>query len=137
MINTDVVDKWLNLLEGYFSIHNFLDREKITFALLKVFPHVKDWWDTYSAKRAMKESTMFVVVPTWDFLRDVIKEQYYLVGSYKDQYTKLTTLRQERDQIVPDFTNIFHALWTKLGIKESHHHLVVKYRSCLHRYIQT
>jgi hypothetical protein len=88
MINTDVVDKWLNLLEGYFSIHNFFDREKITFAVLKVFPHVKDSWDTYSEKRAMKESAMFVVAPTWNFFQDAIKEQYYLVGSYKDQYTK-------------------------------------------------
>jgi hypothetical protein len=25
-INIDVVDKWLNLLEGYFSNHNFLNR---------------------------------------------------------------------------------------------------------------
>jgi hypothetical protein len=41
-IDTDVVDKWLNLLEGYFSVHNFSNREKITFALLKVIPHVKD-----------------------------------------------------------------------------------------------
>jgi hypothetical protein len=41
-IDTDVVDKWLNLLEGYFSVHNFLNRENITFALLKVVPHVKD-----------------------------------------------------------------------------------------------
>jgi hypothetical protein len=35
-IDADVVDKWLNLLEGYFSVHNFLNRENITFALLKV-----------------------------------------------------------------------------------------------------
>jgi hypothetical protein len=41
-IDVDVVDKWLNLLEGYFSVHKFSDREKITFALLKVVPHVKD-----------------------------------------------------------------------------------------------
>jgi hypothetical protein len=40
------VDKWLNMLEGYFSVHNFSDRENITFALLKVVPHVKDWWET-------------------------------------------------------------------------------------------
>jgi hypothetical protein len=46
LIDADVVDKWLNLLEGYFSVHNFFDREKITFALLKDIPHVKDWWDT-------------------------------------------------------------------------------------------
>jgi hypothetical protein len=41
-IDVDDVEKWLNLLEGYFSFHNFSNREKITFALLKVIPHVKD-----------------------------------------------------------------------------------------------
>jgi hypothetical protein len=46
-IDVDIIDKWLNLLEGYFSIHNFSDREKITFALLKVVPHVKYWWETF------------------------------------------------------------------------------------------
>jgi hypothetical protein len=46
-IDTDVVDKWLNLLEGYFFVHNFSNREKITFALLKVVPHVKDWWENF------------------------------------------------------------------------------------------
>ena len=43
----DVVDKWLNLLEGYFSIHNFSNREKITFVLLKVVPNVKYWWEIF------------------------------------------------------------------------------------------
>ena len=75
LIDVDVVDKWLNLLEGYFSINNFFDREKITFALLKVIPHVKDWWDTYSEHRAIDEYAIFVVTPTWDSFRDDIKEQ--------------------------------------------------------------
>jgi hypothetical protein len=48
LIDANAVDKWLNLLEGYFSVHNFFDREKINFSLLKVVPRVKDWWDTYS-----------------------------------------------------------------------------------------
>jgi hypothetical protein len=38
---------------------------------------------------------------------------------------------------VPDFTNIFHTLHTKLVIKHSERHLVQKYRGALHRYIQT
>jgi hypothetical protein len=63
LIDADVVDKWMNLLEGYFSVHNFFDRENITFALLKVVPHVKDWWDTYSEKRAIEESAIFLVTP--------------------------------------------------------------------------
>jgi hypothetical protein len=40
--DADVVDRWLNLLEGYFSVHEFFDRERIIFALLKAAPHVKD-----------------------------------------------------------------------------------------------
>ena len=43
-IDVDALDKWFNLLEGYFSVNNFYDREKITFALLKALPHVKHWW---------------------------------------------------------------------------------------------
>jgi hypothetical protein len=37
-IDADALDKWLNLLEGYFSVHNFFDREKIIFTLLKALP---------------------------------------------------------------------------------------------------
>jgi len=85
----------------------------------------------------MEESAIFVVAPTWDSFQDAIKEQYYPVGSYEDQYTRWTTLCQERDQTVPDFTNIFHTLRTKLGIKDFEPHLVLKYCGCLHRYIQT
>jgi hypothetical protein len=50
-IDADVVDKWLNLLEGYFSVHNFSNRENITFALLKVVPHVKYWWETFCEQK--------------------------------------------------------------------------------------
>ena len=73
LIDADDVDKWLNLLEVYFSVHNFFDREKITFALLRVTPHVKDWWDTYSEKRAIEEYTIFLIIPTWDSFNDAIK----------------------------------------------------------------
>jgi hypothetical protein len=118
-IDTYVVDKWLNLLEGYFSIHNFSNRETITFVLLKVVPHVKYWWETFCKQKETKETSLFSVTATWESFRDDIKEQYYPVGSYDDLYTKWTTLRQESDQAVPDFTNIFHTLRNKLGIKDS------------------
>jgi hypothetical protein len=132
----DVVYKWLNLLEGYLLVHKFYDRENITFALLKVVPHVKDWWETYYEQRNTKESAICVVSPTWDSFGNVIKEQYYPVGSYDDQYMRWTTLQQERDQAIPYFTNIFHTLRTKLVIKDSKRHLVLKYHGCMHRYIQ-
>jgi hypothetical protein len=74
LIYADVVDEWLNLLEGYFLVHNVSNRENITCSLLKVVPHVKDWWHTYSKKRAIEKSPIFVVSPTWDSFRDAIKE---------------------------------------------------------------
>jgi hypothetical protein len=39
-IDIDALEKWLSLLEGYFSIQNFSNSEKITFTLLKSLPHV-------------------------------------------------------------------------------------------------
>jgi hypothetical protein len=136
-IDADALEKWLNLLEGYFSVHNFSDREKITFALLKALPHVKHWWETYWEQSSTEESGIYGVEPTWDFFVDAVKEQYYPVGNYEDQYMRWTTLRQERGQAVLEFTNTFHTLHTKLGIKDSERHLVLKYRGALHRYIQT
>jgi hypothetical protein len=92
-IDADALDKWLNLLEGYFSVHNFFDREKITFALLKSPPHVKHWWENYWEKISTEESGIYGVEPTWDFFVDAVKEQYYPVGNYEDQYMRWTTLR--------------------------------------------
>jgi hypothetical protein len=118
-IDADALEKWLNLLEGYFSVHNFFDREKITFALLKALPHVKNRWETYWEKNSTEESRIFGVEPTWEFFMHSDKEQYYPVGNYDDQYTRWTTLHQKRDQTMLEFTNTFHTLHTKLGIKDS------------------
>jgi hypothetical protein len=58
---------------------------------------------------------------------DVVKEKYYPMGNYDDQYMRWTTLHQKWDQTVSEFTNTFHTLCTKLGIKDSERHLVLKY----------
>jgi hypothetical protein len=39
--------------------------------------------------------------------------------------------------MVPEYTNIFHTLCSKLGIKDFEWNLVLKHCSVLHRYIQT
>jgi hypothetical protein len=82
-IDADVIDNWLNLLEGYFYFHNFSYRENIKFSLLKVVPHIKDWWETFCEQKATEESPLFVVAPTWGYFGDVIKEKYYPIGSYE------------------------------------------------------
>jgi hypothetical protein len=115
-IDVDALEKWLNLLEGSFSIHNFSNREKITFALLKYLPHVKHWSETYWEKIYIEESGIYGYEPTWDFFVNDVKEQYYHVGNYEDQYMRWTTLRQERAQAVPEFINTFHTLHIKQSL---------------------
>jgi hypothetical protein len=88
-------------------------------------------------KLTTDESGIYGVEPTWDYFVDVVKEQYYLVDNYEYQYIGWTTLRQEKIQTVSEFTNTFHTLRTKLGIKDPERHLVLKYCGDLHRYIQT
>jgi hypothetical protein len=74
-IDVDSLDKWLNLVKENFLVHNFFDRENITFPLLKVVLHVKDWWGNYCEKRATNESTIFTITLTLYSFMDVIKEQ--------------------------------------------------------------
>ena len=49
-INVDALDNWLNVLEGYFSVHNFFDGEKTTFVLCKAIPNVENWWELIVSK---------------------------------------------------------------------------------------
>jgi hypothetical protein len=58
------VDKWFNLLEGYFSINNISNRENITFALLKVIPYVIDWWEMFCEKKETEEPSLFIFMVT-------------------------------------------------------------------------
>ena len=46
-IDVESLEKWLNLLDDYFSIQNFSNRENITFAIIKALPHVKNWWENW------------------------------------------------------------------------------------------
>ena len=42
-IDADALEKWLNLLEGYYSIQKNSDNEIITSVILKSLPHVRSW----------------------------------------------------------------------------------------------
>jgi hypothetical protein len=102
-INANAVEKWLNLLDGYFYVDNFFDREKITFALLKALPHVKHWWETYWEKVSIEEYGIYGAEPTWDYFVDEVKEEYYPIDNYENQYMRWTTLRQEKSQTMLKF----------------------------------
>jgi hypothetical protein len=91
-IDVDALEKWLSLLDDYFSIQKFSNRENITFAIIKALPDVKNWWENYWEKSSIEDSGIYGVEPTRYFFVDAVKEQYYLVDNYEDQYMRWTTL---------------------------------------------
>jgi hypothetical protein len=54
-IDVDVVDKWLNLIERYFFVHNFFDRENITLRSLRLSPMSKIGGRIYVRKRKHRD----------------------------------------------------------------------------------
>ena len=91
-IDGDAVDKWLSLLEGYFSVQNFSNMQKIVFALLKAVPHVRDWWDNYCEKNTIDENDILGSEPTWASFVEALTEQDDHVDNYDDQYNNWTIL---------------------------------------------
>jgi hypothetical protein len=138
-VQIDVYDleKWLNLLEGYYSVQNFYDNEKITFMLIKSLPQVKSWWEGYWERYTIDEYTPFGRESTWEDYVYSIKEEFYPIRNYDDQYMRWITLRKKKGQTLSEYNNIFHTLCSNMGIKDSDKHLVFKYHSGMHRYIQT
>jgi hypothetical protein len=41
-----------------------MNKEKITFFLLKVVPHVKDWWETFYDQKEIEETSLFLFTTT-------------------------------------------------------------------------
>jgi hypothetical protein len=58
-IDANALEKWLNMLEGYYSVQKKFNIEKITFALLKSLPHIRAWWEGYWERYTTNESTLF------------------------------------------------------------------------------
>ena len=81
------LEKWLSLSEDYIYVQKKFESEKITFTLLKSLPHVKYWWDGYYKRHAKDEYGILKEKPTLEYFVDVIKEEFYLVRNYDDQYT--------------------------------------------------
>jgi hypothetical protein len=96
-IDAYVLEKWVNFLEGYYFVKKKFDTKMITFTLLKSLRHVKDWWECYQERHNEDDSLAFRIGPTWEAFVDSFKEDFYPVGNYDEQYTRLMTLHQERD----------------------------------------
>ena len=88
------------------------------------------------SKHSWRNLACFQPYPPGHLLWMLLREQYYHVGRYDDQCTRWTTLRQERDQVVSKFTNVFHTLRSKLGIKDFDQNLSLKYCGFMQKYLQ-
>jgi hypothetical protein len=71
-IDADALEKWLSLIEGYYSVQKISCGENITFILLKSLPHVRSWWEGYWERYTTDESTLFGREPTCEAFVDAL-----------------------------------------------------------------
>jgi hypothetical protein len=89
-----------------------------------------------TVRKRMRRNPPFSRSYPLGILSEMPSRNNIILGSYEEKYIQWTMMWQQRDKDVHELTNLFHTLCTKLGIKYSEKHLVLKYRNCLHRYIQ-
>ena len=98
-VDAKAVDNWLEKLERYFSINNFLDAEKITFSLLKAKTHVKLAWETKFIDKEHELSDEIGLEiylykkPTWEEFVEYINEAYLVEDVYEQKYIEWQLLR--------------------------------------------
>jgi hypothetical protein len=104
------LEKWLNLLEGYYSVQKNSNIENITFSLLKSIPCVKDWCKCNWKRHKKHESTKFGIGPIWEAFFESFKEEFYPISNYDDHspWPKIPPMVEEkRDDRVGYPFNIF------------------------------
>jgi hypothetical protein len=136
-IDTDAVDKWLNLLEGYFSVHNFSNREKIIFHSSKSFPMSNIGGKLSVRKRKQRNPHYLQSRPSGNpsgmLLRNntTLSEVMTTCIPNGPHCGKKETKKCQSSQIssIPCAPSWVSNIQSR--------HIVLKYHSALHRYIQT
>ena len=62
-VDADVVDRWLNLLEGYFSVHDFSSQEKIISLFLEQPPTSRTGGKPNASRRMKLQAHYFQLHP--------------------------------------------------------------------------
>jgi hypothetical protein len=90
-IDAYALERWINLLDGCYSIQKISDIENITFTLLESLPHVKYWWECYYERHYKDDYMEFRIETNWEAFVDSLKEDFYPIINYDDKYTRWMT----------------------------------------------
>ena len=99
-IDVDALEKWLNILEGYLFVKNFPTRKRSPSHSSRLSP-MSNIGGKLTRSKVPQMNMEYGAKPTWDFFVDAVKEQYYPVDNYEEQYMRWTTLWQEKIQTMP------------------------------------
>ncbi|KAL6191556.1 hypothetical protein ACLB2K_037946 [Fragaria x ananassa] len=88
-VNVEKLDDWIERLETYFTLYNYLSEEKIIFATLKLSAHALTWWKSY--KKSSDGEAM-----SWKKFKELLRKQFCPVGCY---LMMMATTRQSYHQL--------------------------------------
>ena len=84
----------------------------------------------------MKKEEEFNPIGTWVKFVEHVWREFHPPKCMEQQYKKWQQLRQLKDKTVQIYTNEFHQLMARLGVREEQKLLVLKYINNLAPYIQ-
>lgn len=70
VINTIILNYWLEKLKIYFCVHNVWEEQKITFLKLEVEGHVKIWFESHIQAHRLGRD---VFITKWEVIKDLNK----------------------------------------------------------------
>ncbi|XP_026399975.1 uncharacterized protein LOC113295860 [Papaver somniferum] len=129
VMEDEKLDGWLDKLETYFTVHQLVESQKISFASLKLSNHASTWWKAYK-KRYVTENM------TWHQFKNLMRKHFYPVGYLDERWYKWQHLRQRYQQSVQDYTTEFYNQALVLDVDITSDETFRKYNGGLVDYIR-
>jgi hypothetical protein len=77
LIDDVKLNHWLQLLEVYFSVHNIVEEQNISFSGLKLKGCSLTWWEIHIDRLTLEGDPL---VTKWEAFKTLIKSQFYPIG---------------------------------------------------------
>ncbi|XP_026451466.1 uncharacterized protein LOC113351745 [Papaver somniferum] len=129
VVEAEKLDGWLDKLETYFTVHQLVESQKISFASLKFSNHASTWWKAYKKRYDTEHMT-------WQQFKELMKKHFYPMGYLDERWYKWQHLRQRYQQSVQDYTTKFYNQALALDVDITSDETFRKYKGGIVDYIR-
>ncbi|VFQ83901.1 unnamed protein product [Cuscuta campestris] len=102
--------EWLETVERVFDFEDVSDEKKVKIVALKFRKYASTWWTNTCTKRRRNDKEL---VSTWAKMRSLLKKKFLPAEYVRENFAKLQTLRQVKEETNMDAGDLLHKLGKK------------------------